>query len=231
MPSFFQFTQGTESRTRPNDVSPLLGRFRAVPPPPPPRGALNRRPSQLGLLSERLVAAAGRGSVHVGYGALIAAELEGVDDYDDSGYRCGDVQDLDDGPSRWERLWQRWVLDLWVAPRQTAVKNVVDKWWSRYGLLVFLPAVLAVAWCSIPFPQYELPDDDDDDESGDTLGLAGDNLNGIRALAGHRTPGHGAARVQIDFWFFLFVYYGFYNLTALIWITKVFNLYSLNWYA
>lgn len=34
----------------------------------------------------------------------------------------------------------------------------------------------------------------------------------------------------MNFWFFLLVYYGFYNLTALIWITKVFNLYSLNWW-
>lgn len=47
---------------------------------------------------------------------------------------------------------------------------------------------------------------------------------------GSKVPGHGAARVQVNFWFFLFVYYGFYNLTALIWITKVFNLYSLNWW-
>lgn len=36
--------------------------------------------------------------------------------------------------------------------------------------------------------------------------------------------------MQVNFWFFLFVYYGFYNLTALIWITKIFNLYSLNWW-
>jgi lipopolysaccharide/colanic/teichoic acid biosynthesis glycosyltransferase len=34
------------------------------------------------------------------------------------------------------------VIDLWVAPRQSAVKKVVDIWWSRYGLLVFLPALL-----------------------------------------------------------------------------------------
>jgi hypothetical protein len=46
-----------------------------------------------------------------------------------------------------------------------------------------------------------------------------------------KTPGHGAARVQVNFWFFLFVYYGFYNVTALIWVTKLFNLYRLNWYA
>lgn len=37
--------------------------------------------------------------------------------------------------------------------------------------------------------------------------------------------------MQVNFWFFLFVYYGFYNITALMWITKVFNIYSLNWYA
>lgn len=47
---------------------------------------------------------------------------------------------------------------------------------------------------------------------------------------GHKIPGHGEARVEINFWFFLFVYYGAYNLTALMWITKVFNIYSLNWW-
>jgi hypothetical protein len=72
-----------------------------------------------------------------------------------------------------------------------------------------------VGWCSLPFPQYPLPDRDDDGEGLDTF---------------EKTPGHGRARVQVSFWFFLFVYYGFYNLTALIWITKVFNLYSLNWW-
>lgn len=50
-----------------------------------------------------------------------------------------------------------------------------------------------------------------------------------RIKAGHKTPGHGEARVEVNFWFFLFVYYGFYNVTALMWITKVFNIYSLNW--
>ncbi len=74
----------------------------------------------------------------------------------------------------------------------------------------------AVGWCALPFPQYALPDDDD---RGD----------GARR-SGSRVPGHGEARVQVNFWFFLFVYYGCYSVTALIWITKVFNLYSLNWY-
>jgi hypothetical protein len=64
-----------------------------------------------------------------------------------------------------------------------------------------------------------LPDDDD----VDMMGMA------TKQLGRNNTPGHGEARVEINFWFFLFVYYGFYNLTALMWITKVFNIYSLNW--
>jgi len=43
-------------------------------------------------------------------------------------------------------------------------------------------------------------------------------------------PGHGSSQVAMDFWFFLFVYYGFYNLIGLLWITKVFNMYGLNWW-
>lgn len=87
------------------------------------------------------MASAGRGSVHVGYGAIIAAQLD--DDHDDD-----DEIDAHDGPpgfdelSRWQWLWQRYIIDLWVNPRQAAVKRVVDKWWSRYGLVVFLPALL-----------------------------------------------------------------------------------------
>ncbi|RTE70392.1 hypothetical protein BHE90_015217 [Fusarium euwallaceae] len=217
MPSFFQFTQGSESRVRPNDSTPLLGRFRAVPPRP---GVVPRRHSQLGLLSSS-AAFNNRGSVHIlGYGAVpssaVAAELAHIDDAGSTTSSDG----LEDERTAWERAWQRWVLDIWVDPRQSAVKRVVDKWWSRYGFLVLMPALLAVAWCSIPFPQYSLRRDHDYDDDDDD-----DNLPHEP-----KAPGHGAARVQVNFWFFLFVYYGFYNLTALIWITKVFNLYSLNWW-
>lgn len=129
MPAFFQFTQGSESRVRPTDSSPLLGRYRAVPPRP---GIGPRRPSSpLGLLSN------GRESIHVGYGALIVAEIEAGLLSDGSG-----EDDRAVGDSRWERLWQGYFIDLFVDPRPSAVKRVVDRWWSRYGLLVFLPAAL-----------------------------------------------------------------------------------------
>jgi hypothetical protein len=77
----------------------------------------------------------------------------------------------------------------------------------------------AVGWCALPIPQYKLPDDENSYERGFAPGTSG-----------HKIPGHGEALVEINFWFFLFAYYGFYNIMALIWVTKVFNIYSLNWW-
>lgn len=119
----------------------------------------------------------------------------------------------------------RHLRNLWLTPKNATVRRAVDRWWSRWALLVVVPAVLAVAWCALPFPQYPLGDDPDGGNGGGN-GSGGDD--GKRGE--HRTPGHGEARVRIHFWFFLLAYYGPYNVTALVWITKVFNLYSLNWW-
>ncbi|SPO02199.1 uncharacterized protein DNG_04872 [Cephalotrichum gorgonifer] len=209
MPAFFQFTQGSESRRFNPDSSPLLGRFRAVPPQP---GLSRTRPGQPGgLFSSH------RGSIHVGYGSVLA--LGAAEDSDDDSGSDEELLHME-GVSRlgiWWRRAVRRVVDLWVEPRQGAVKKAVDVWWSRYAVLVLLPATLAVVWCAVPFPQYPLPDDDLD-------GLPDDPDRGSKV------PGHGAARVRVNFWFFLLFFYGLYNLTALMWITKVFNLYSLNWW-
>lgn len=153
MPTFFQFTQGTESHVRPNDTTPLLGRFRAVPPRQDAAGAGARRSTNghgivpgLSLLSRSSSSAAallggdGRGSVHVGYGgAALAASLIHGGGGDEEG---SEELELEDELTAWERAWQRWVLDIWVEPRQAAVRRVVDKWWSRYGFLVLAPALL-----------------------------------------------------------------------------------------
>ena len=220
MPAFFSFEQGNETRTRyPTDTSPLLGRYRAVPRNPD--GRSNRRGS-LGLLTHE----SWRGSVHIGYGtsALLATGLD-----DDANDESDDDDDLlydgSEGFGRRKQLavwwcrkkWKR-INDLWITPTQGAVKAVTSVWYSRWFVLVVLPAALAVGWCAIPFPQYPLSDDDN--------GPKGPGDDG-----GHRkAPGHGEAKVRVNFWFFLFVYYAFYSLTALTWITKVFNLYSLNWW-
>ncbi|KAK4229692.1 hypothetical protein QBC38DRAFT_534847 [Podospora fimiseda] len=216
MPTFFSFEQGSERAQNVRhyntvESSPLLGRFRAVPrssnnssfssqhwDPKPGIGRSRTAPGDLGR------AAGWRGSVHVGYGAI--AQEEGEDEEDGEGEGEG-------GEGWLERM-----RNTWVDPKSGVVRRLVDVWWTRWGVLVLLPAALAVAWVAVPFPQYPLPDDDSGPGGG---GGGGENK---------KVPGHGTAKVQVNFWWFLFVYYGFYNLTALIWITKVFNIYSLNWW-
>lgn len=222
MPTFFSFEQGSESRSRfpATDASPLLGRFRAVPNNTGPQQQSRRRGS-LGLLSR----ASWRNSVHIGhgYGALLAAGLE---DPSSSGDSDDDddlmVDETEARLVRWlRRRWRRAVEDIWITPKQAAVRRIASSWWRRWLVLVVLPAALAVGWCAIPFPQYPLGDDEDWD---------GHNKPDGGGDGGRKMPGHGEAKVEVNFWFFLAVYYAFYNLTALIWITKVFNLYSLNWW-
>lgn len=231
MPSFFSFEQGNESCARHTDASPLLGRYRAVPT----ASSTSNRRGSLGLLTR----ASWRNSVHVGhgYGALLTAGLgdsSGINS-SSSGSSSDDEDDdtdadrmADEGRSRlvtWLRKkWRRKVRNVWITPKQGAVRRLSAVWYSRWFVLVVMPAALAVAWCAIPFPQYPL--DADDDWDGHTRPGGGGDDSPRR----HKTPGHGEAKVEVNFWFFVFVYYGFYNLTALMWITKVFNLYSLNWW-
>jgi len=108
-----------------------------------------------GRLSQ-LSAAGGRGSVHVGYGALVAAGL--ADENDEVGDDWSSDEDGDNGQKRRQvtKLWRRTIRkirqnveDLWVAPRHNAVRRVVETWWSRWGLLVFLPAALVSCFCSL----------------------------------------------------------------------------------
>jgi hypothetical protein len=40
------------------------------------------------------------------------------------------------------RGWVRASRDLWLDPKQVAVGRVVDKWWTRWTVLVVLPAAL-----------------------------------------------------------------------------------------
>ncbi|AEO70191.1 uncharacterized protein THITE_2121273 [Thermothielavioides terrestris NRRL 8126] len=268
--SFQQGSERAQNVRYLSEASPLLGRFRVVPRPSDrptsgvsrtaggiagggggsgggrgrarvTAGGLGLLPGgQIGLLSSG--EPGWRGSVHVGYGALVAAAaaaaeaeaLEAGEGQSEEEEGDGDAGEGDSlcccagGSGRWWKRVKarikrelRKLEDTWVEPKASAIRRVVDVWWSRWGALVVLPASLAVAWCAVPFPQYPLP-------SGGEDGMH--RPGEPQPTPGTKVPGHGAARVQVNFWFFLFVYYSFYNLTALIWITKVFNIYSLNWW-
>ncbi|PQE03334.1 hypothetical protein CJF30_00005563 [Rutstroemia sp. NJR-2017a BBW] len=121
MPSFFAFQQGSERRTAfTNETAPLLGRFRAVPDLHRFSGGSGR--SLLGFNVDRLGAAFGVGTSN--------NESE-EDNSEDEG--C-------DGVTKWGKT----MKDLWLEPKQGAVARVVDKWWTRWTVLVVLPAALAV---------------------------------------------------------------------------------------
>jgi hypothetical protein len=82
----------------------------------------------------------------------LAAELADEEDNTDD--------ELEREPATEGRWWAKWVVKarrLWrktedtlVAPKSGAVKRVVDPWWSRWAVLVVLPAALV----SLPYHTY-----------------------------------------------------------------------------
>ena len=133
MPTFFSFQQGTESRARPSaDASPLLGRFRAVP-------GQGRRGSLLGK-RDSLLASLG-GSVGYGYGTLFRTRSQETE-YE--GAAAGEGGGVEEG---WLTGLGRRINDVWIEPKQGAVRRVVDRWWMRWGVLFVLPAAIVSFLC------------------------------------------------------------------------------------
>lgn len=130
MPSFFNFQQGRESQyhVSASDSSPLLGRFRAVP----------QRNSLLLSGSALLGSIKGFGESYIGYGTA-GSSWNGpvVGDGEQEHYGVDE-----DGLVGWARRWLRLQEDLWLEPKQVAVARVVSRWWSRWMVLVGMPAVL-----------------------------------------------------------------------------------------
>lgn len=112
MPSFFDFQQGTESGSRPGQDTAPLLGRFRAVP----ASRLGKRNS-VGDLLGRL-----RGN-SFGYGAVFGAII-------------------DDGRTGGEGGLRRAFKDLWLEPKQEAVRNIVDRWWWRWGVLVVLPAAL-----------------------------------------------------------------------------------------
>ncbi|KAG0364299.1 hypothetical protein BGZ54_007665 [Gamsiella multidivaricata] len=112
-------------------------------------------------------------------------------------------------------------------------------------------------WCSVPLRTYPDEPEDGGGSSNSTWPWDGfpwspnkDTTNNT-LLAVSATLGTGAGGlgmpgnmtnitmlptappqppVLVNFWWFLWFYYGFYNAVALLLITKIFNIYSLNWW-
>ncbi|CAB5196921.1 unnamed protein product [Rhizophagus irregularis] len=109
-----------------------------------------------------------------------------------------------------------------IRPSRKQVYN-----WAQIQLkFSVLPVAVVLAWCAIPVP-YNDPNDDSNIFSIDHIKK---RLLGLYSPSNDTDSYLKDEKVEINFWFFLFFYYGIYNAIALLMITKIFDLYSLNWW-
>ncbi|BFZ61846.1 hypothetical protein YB2330_002923 [Saitoella coloradoensis] len=118
-----------------------------------------------------------------------------------------------------------WLLEgMVLQPRRGTVEKVIGGYWRRMAMLTIVPVAIVIAWCAIPLPTYPNPALDPDFPGPITNGTGTSDSSFLLI------PKEGEPKVLINFWFFLFVYYGFYNAIGLLWVTKLYHLYALNWW-
>ncbi|KAF8932536.1 hypothetical protein BGZ58_006999 [Dissophora ornata] len=151
------------------------------------------------------------------------------------------------------------LLSSGLIPTRRQVSQWTNSIWKRQLVLLILPVSIVIMWCAVPLRTYP-DDPEGGDDSNSTLpwdrfpwsppsypdtnsttvtaattgigrigglnGVMSGNMSNINTLP--TAPPQPS--VLINFWFFLWFYYGFYNAIALLLITKIFNIYSLNWW-
>ncbi|OLY84619.1 hypothetical protein AYI68_g1213 [Smittium mucronatum] len=80
------------------------------------------------------------------------------------------------------------------------LSSKIENPFFRFTIIALLPISVTLAWVSVPIPSRLKPSD------------------------------YNPLSYQSNFWFFLFFYYGVYNICALMLVTHIFHLYSLNWW-
>ncbi|KAF9969891.1 hypothetical protein BGZ73_007560 [Actinomortierella ambigua] len=137
-----------------------------------------------------------------------------------------------------------------IRPTRRQVAQWTNSFWKRQLALLVLPVCIVLAWCSVPLKYY--PFDDETGGSSFTNTWARSLIGTIQATIAVRSAGVNATGVnattplpspsdlesgntdptdgQLNFWVFLWFYYGVYNAIGLLLITKIFNIYSLNWW-
>ncbi|KAI8645268.1 hypothetical protein BD408DRAFT_361825 [Parasitella parasitica] len=103
------------------------------------------------------------------------------------------------------------LLSKFILPTAARVSKWTESFYKRACVLNILPVLVVLIWCSVPIPF-------DDCE---TILCEYSDFTSNALLS---PPS------RINFWFFLFWYYGIYNAVALFLMTKLFSIYALNWY-
>lgn len=107
----------------------------------------------------------------------------------------------------------REMFEQAFRPSSASIDKLLSSWPRRNLTLVWLPVVLVLIWCGVPFPDADAIDPDP----------LGDGAWDSEA------PAEPMWR-DANFWFFLLWYFGCYVAVALIFITQLFTLYRLNWW-
>ncbi|GAA5972749.1 hypothetical protein JCM8115_002267 [Rhodotorula mucilaginosa] len=107
-----------------------------------------------------------------------------------------------------------------LRPGRRKVEGWMSSWWRRWSLLVGTPCLIVWLWAAVPFPvtdpykeepPWHLP------------------WPPTKALHASSTVTEDLP-VDANFLFFLFFYYGVYLAIALVFVTKLFDLFRLNWW-
>ncbi|KAK1927284.1 hypothetical protein DB88DRAFT_477474 [Papiliotrema laurentii] len=107
---------------------------------------------------------------------------------------------------------------LFFRPSRKTVDGWLQSFWKRHFVLVLLPCLAVWVWVAVPFP---VSDPYTDNPFPDMPSWP-------------KKPTHGGdgadLPLDVNFYFFLFWYYGMYLAVALFFITNLFSLYRLNWW-
>ncbi|ALO69263.1 hypothetical protein CNG00870 [Cryptococcus deneoformans JEC21] len=130
------------------------------------------------------------------------------------------------------------LLSLFFQPRRERVEGWMDSFWKRHAVLVIVPCLIVWIWLAVPFPVSDPYKDDPFPEIPSwpkrPKNEDGDGGNSSTMNPGERGEGEEgdgtSLPLDVNFYFFLFWYFGMYIAVALFFITNLFSLYRLNWW-
>ncbi|KAL1405827.1 hypothetical protein Q8F55_007505 [Vanrija albida] len=118
----------------------------------------------------------------------------------------------DDGPQPWGQVLFR--------PSRKMVDGWLSSFWKRHFVLTLLPCVVVWVWVAMPFPV------NDPYKDSPIPDIPSWPLPKWPRISGDEDD----LPIDVNFYFFLFWYFGMYLAVALFFITMLFNLYRLNWW-
>ncbi|CAH7667491.1 hypothetical protein PPACK8108_LOCUS1892, partial [Phakopsora pachyrhizi] len=134
------------------------------------------------------------------------------------------------------RPWFRSIL----RPERETVVYWIDRWYRRHLVSVILPCMIVWIWCMVPFPVLDPYDPQIRHPPWNWPNQISSSLSRYLSIrnnpsAPHQSEDNGLSPAgdlppDYNLFFFVLFYFGFYLFVGLMFITKLFDLYRLNWW-